>query len=137
MARVRSKYENGRLRFYSGAVDFSMTSQSSAGATMNNYGLSIISSTVVNTLSAPTSGAIKDLLFYNTTKQMVIKTTGALFNSITNLDVMTVDLSSAYLKEIGLPVRLVGSGTTAWWVMAPALMNTTAHNKVIDLTNTT
>jgi len=121
MAKVKSKYSGGRLRFYNGPVDFSMTSQSTAGATLRNWGLSVLpGSTVVATLAAPTSGAQKTLLFYGTTKPMVVKTTGAIFNKQSIQDVLHVTLTSAGLKESGFAVSLVGNGTTNWWLLNPA-----------------
>jgi len=116
---VKSKYRQGRLRFYGGAVDFNMTSESSAGATIRNYGITTITSTAVRTLAAPTSGAHKSLLFYGTTKAMVVKTTGAIFNKQALQDCIHVTLTSAGLKESGFAVDLVGNGTTNWWLLGP------------------
>ena len=121
MARVKSKYSAGRLRFYNGAVDFNMTSESSGGARLRNYGISTLpGSTLASILSAPTSGCQKTLLFYGTTKPMVVKTTGAIFNKQALQDVLHVTLTSAGLKETGFAVDLVGNGTTNWWLLNPA-----------------
>ena len=116
---VRSKYRNGRLRFYNGPVDFNMTSESTAGATLRNWGISTVGSSVASVLSAPTSGCQKTLLFYGTTKPMAIKTTGAIFNKQTIQDVIHVTLTSVGLSETGFAVDLVGNGTTNWWLMSP------------------
>lgn len=137
MARVKSKYEAGRLRFYGGAVDFSLTSESSASVTLKNFGLSVIDTTHVRTLAAPTSGAFKQLLFYGTTKTMTVKTTRALFNKQDKQDVFKVDLSTASAKEVGYPVFLVGSGTTNWWLLANNINNTTGFTAQITLTSDT
>jgi hypothetical protein len=106
---------------------------SSAGATLKNYGMQTIGTTNVVTLPAPEDGSIVDLLFYNTTKQMVVKTTGALFNRQATQDVFTVTLSSAASKGVGHHVRLIGDGTTGWWMLTSLNPHTTAVTNTVAL----
>jgi len=145
MGETKARWVNRRLTFYNGPIEFSTGSYvvdenvylSSAGATLKNYGLQIISTTQVQTLPAPEDGARVDLLFYGTTKQMVVKTTGLLFNRQTDKDVFTVNLSTASAKETGYPMRLVGDGTTGWWLLATPVQCTTAFTNALALTSDT
>jgi len=137
MARVKSKYTGGRLRFYNGPVDFNMTSESTAGATLRNWGISTVTSTNVCTLAAPSSGCQKTILFYGTTLPMVVKTTGAIFNKQSKQDVLHVTLSTASAKEIGYAVRLIGNGTTNWWLDGSAHTYTTAFAAGFSITSAT
>jgi hypothetical protein len=136
---------NRRLTFYNGPIEFSTGSYvvdenvylSSAGATLKNYGFQIISTTNVQTLPAPEDGSRVDLLFYGTTLPMAVKTTGILFNRQTKQDVFTVTLSTASAKESGYPVRLIGEGTTGWWLLATPVQCTTAFTNALAFSSDT
>jgi hypothetical protein len=145
MANTKAKWVNGRLTFYNAPIEMStgcylvdenVYSQSSAGATLKNYGVQIlVASTVVSTIPAPENGSIVDLLFYGTTKTMCVKTTGLLFNRQAKQDVFTVDLSTAASKAIGHHVRLIGEGTSGWYLLTSMGMQSSKLTNVVALTS--
>ena len=143
-ANTKAKWVSGRLTFYNNPIGFSTgcylvdenVYASSAGATLKNYGVQILAaSTVVANLPAPEKGAITDLLFYGTTKKMSVTTTGLLFNKQAKKDVFTVDLSTAASKAIGHHVRLIGDGTTGWYLLTSMGMQSTKLTNVVGLTS--
>jgi hypothetical protein len=147
MAATKARWVNSRLTLYGGPIEFStgayivnenvFVDASTAAATVKNYGLTVINTTYVRTLAAPEDGSVVDLLFYGTTLPITVKTTGALFNRQTKQDVFTVTLSTAASKASGHHVRLVGEGTTNWWMLTPIGMQTSGLTNAVALSSDT
>jgi hypothetical protein len=93
--------------------------KSTAAATVANYGVSIIASTLPVTLSAPIKGCEKSVIFLATTgKKGILKTgsTAIFFNSSAGADcVITVTANTSKVSNKGLRINLTGGSTTQWW----------------------
>jgi hypothetical protein len=116
VANTKAKWVNGRLTFYNAPIEMST-------------GCYLVDENVYS------HGSIVDLLFYGTTKTMCVKTTGLLFNRQAKQDVFTVDLSTAASKAIGHHVRLIGEGTSGWYLLTSMGMQSSKLTNVVALTS--
>jgi len=144
MGQTKARWIGRRLHIYNGPIELTTGAYavdenvfvSTAGATLKNYGLQIINTSQVATLPAPEDGCRTDLLFYGTTKKMCVKTTGLLFNKQANQDCLHVALTSD-MAQIGYPIRIVGDGTTGWWLLADNLQSSSSALKRFQMTAST
>lgn len=115
---VKSKYKNGRLKFYSGAVDDESVATSTAASTsIANYGVTRLKNGTSEgtwVIDAPVLGAHKTIIVADTTKIFHIKTTPASVNT-TGYDVINItNVATTQYPQIGVSVDLYGASTILW-----------------------
>lgn len=135
MARTKSRWVNSRLTFYNGPMELSTGCyivdenvwESTAADTLKAGSLNVINTTHARTLPTPEDGLKVDVLFHESTKQMVVKCgSGALINNSTLNDVVAVAFTSGDTAEIGHHICFWANSTSNWFMLnsAPDKLNT-------------
>jgi len=99
--------------------DENVAKSTAASTGLDNYGWTVVTTTLNQQLDAPKLGAIKDIIVNVTTgKKARIKTgsTAIFFNSSNGKDfIIEVTQAKANVSNHGYHLRLVGESTKQWW----------------------
>ena len=109
-------------RVQSGCAIYDENVATTTSTSITNHGFTVINTTKVHTLDAPTSGCIKRILMLPSSGEKARVKTGStaiFFNSSDdNSHCLNVKSESSKASKFGYPVTLVGASTSQWWVMA-------------------
>jgi hypothetical protein len=116
---VKSKYEKGRLKFHSGAVDNEVVNISSAATTaITNYGVTLIkqASNAEFKFDPPVLGAHKTIIIADTTFEMTLIAAGATVNGVADNTMVVTPTTGE--REIGTSFDFYGLSTILWYMHA-------------------
>jgi hypothetical protein len=116
---VKSKYEKGRLKFHSGAVDNEVVSLSSlASSSLANYGVTFINNAVADAVYKflpPSLGAVKEIIVADTTKIITIIAFEATINGSATFNKITL-VPTTKAEKVGASFTFYGASTNMWYM---------------------